>query len=70
MTSPHPGLQRLMDEAPYVRLLARQLLVYVPATEQVANIVSVVATWPESAGPTVAEELEAVVASLRLFTPR
>ncbi|HZN38069.1 MAG TPA: sigma-70 family RNA polymerase sigma factor [Planctomycetota bacterium] len=26
MTSPHPGLQRLMDEAPYVRLLARQLV--------------------------------------------
>ncbi len=26
MTSPHSGLQRLMDEAPYVRLLARQLL--------------------------------------------
>src|SRR6185503_18775557 len=26
MTSPHPGLQRLMDEAPYVRLLARQLI--------------------------------------------
>ena len=51
-------------------LLARQLLVYVPATEQVANIVSVVATWPESAGRAVAEEMAAVVASLRLFTPR
>ena len=51
-------------------LLARQLLVYVPATEHVANIVSVVATWPESAGPAVAAEMEAVVASLRLFTPR
>ncbi len=26
MTSPHPGLQRLLDERPYVRLLARQLI--------------------------------------------
>src|SRR5262245_57543133 len=26
MTSPHPGLQRLLDERPYVRLLARELI--------------------------------------------
>lgn len=53
-----------------IPLRARQLLVYVPATEHVANIVSVVATWPEAAASTVADEMEAVVASLRLFTPR
>ncbi len=51
-------------------LVARQLLVYVPATEHVANIVSVVGTWPEAAPAGVAEEIETVVASLRLFTPR
>ena len=51
-------------------LVARQLLVYVPATEQVANIVSVVGTWPEAAPAGVAEEVATVVSSLRLFTPR
>ena len=41
--------------------VARHLLVYVPATEHVANIVSVVGTWPEAAPAGVAEEMEAVV---------
>jgi hypothetical protein len=51
-------------------LAARHLLVYVPATEHVANIVSVVGTWPESAPSAVAEQVDSVVSSLRLFTPR
>ena len=49
--------------------MARHLLVYVPATEHVASIVSVVGTWPEAAPAGVADEVEAVVSSLRLFTP-
>ena len=51
-------------------LRARYLLVYVPATEHLANVVTAVATWPDSAPTAVATEMEAVVRSLRLFTPR
>ena len=44
-------------------------MVYVPATEHVANVVSVVGTWPRTDDPALGLEVEAVVASLRLLLP-
>lgn len=53
-----------------VVLRARHLLVYVTATEHVANIVSVAGTWPEAAGDDIAAQVDGVVGSLRLLMPQ
>ncbi len=50
-------------------LEARHLMVYVPATEHVANVVSVVGTWPHTDDPALGLEVETAVASLRLLLP-
>lgn len=51
-------------------VLARHLLVLVPATDHVASIVSIVATWPESADDDLGDTLTAVLSSVRVFMPQ
>jgi hypothetical protein len=47
-------------------LLARHLLVYVPTSEHVASIVTVVGTFPATAAAEVGPRMDRVVGSLRL----
>lgn len=50
-------------------LRARHLLVYVPATLHVANVLSVVGTWPDEADDDIGRDVTAIVGSLRLYQP-
>lgn len=50
-------------------LQARHLLIYVPASAHVANVLSVVGTWPDGAAEAIGREVIDVVGSLRLFRP-
>jgi hypothetical protein len=50
-------------------LLARHLLVYVPTSEHVASIVTVVATFPAAVAAAVGPRMDAIVGSFRLAVP-
>jgi hypothetical protein len=48
----------------------RHLLVHVPATEHVASVVAITATWPESADRELGQRLTDVLSSVRIFMPQ
>jgi hypothetical protein len=50
-------------------LLARHLMVYVPATDHMAHLVSVVGTWCGGDDGAAGVEVESVVGSLRVLAP-
>ncbi|MFV0308280.1 MAG: hypothetical protein ACK5OX_11110 [Desertimonas sp.] len=61
---------QLRFTAPGGRLLqAQHLMVYIPVTEQVANLLTVVGTWRDDAPSGSAALVQRTVASLRLFLP-
>lgn len=47
-------------------VLARQLVVHVPAAERVSNLVSIVGTWAEASGEEMQQVIDGMVASLQI----